>query len=81
MKVLVSQVMTHYHEIELNDELDVEKVIQMANTIQSRCEDGCEAIEEILKAYKKQYGFDYEIVPDACGKLNGSIEFENFIEY
>lgn len=40
MKIMVSETVTHFHEVELSDELsdelDVEKILNMANSLKKR---------------------------------------------
>lgn len=31
MKIMVSETVTHYHSVEMSDELDIEKILSMAN--------------------------------------------------
>ena len=33
MKILVSEKVVHYHEIELSDEIDIEQILDMANSL------------------------------------------------
>ena len=82
MKILVSETVTHYHEIELSDELDIENILNMANEIKDRCDTGYDAIEEILSSIKKRYGdaFDYEIKPNFCGTKCEEIDYEQTLE-
>ena len=82
MKVMLSETVTHYHEVELSDELDIEKIISMANSLKKQCDTGYEAIETVLKAYRNRFGeaFDYKVTPNACGTEFESLDFEYLIE-
>lgn len=79
---MVSETVTHFHEVELSDELDIEKVLDMANALKKRCDTGYEAIETVLQAYQNQFGdaFKYKVTPNACGTDCESIDFEYYIE-
>ena len=82
MKIMVSETVTHYHSIELSDELNIEKILSMANSLKKRCDTGYEAIETVLKAYKDKFGdaFDYKVTPNACGTEFEELDFEYLIE-
>lgn len=80
MKVMLSETVTHYHFVEMSDELDIEKILSMANSLKKRCDTGYEAVETVLKAYKNKFGFDYEVTPNACGTEFEEIGFEYMIE-
>lgn len=82
MKVMLSETVTHYHEVELSDELDIEQIIEMANRLKKRCDTGYEALDVVLKSFKNNFGdaFDYKIEPNACGTEFEEIEFEYLIE-
>lgn len=80
MKLMLSETVTHFHEVELSDELDIEKVLEMANALKKRCDTGYEAVSVVLKAYKDKFGFDYKVTPNACGTEFESLDFEYLIE-
>ena len=83
MKVMLSETVTHFHEVELSDEIGVEeleKIISMANGLKNRCNTGYEAIETVLEAYKKKFDLDYKVTPNACGTECEELNFEYFIE-
>lgn len=80
MKVMLSENVTHYHSVELSDELDIEQIIEKANNLKKRCDTGYEAVATILEAYKNKFGFEYKVTPNACGTEFESIEFEYLIE-
>ena len=80
MKVMLSENVTHFHEIELSDELDIEKVLDMANSLKKRCDTGYEAVSTVLNAYKNKFGFEYKVTPNACGTEFESLDFEYLIE-
>lgn len=77
---MLSEIVTHFHEIEMSDELDIEKVLEMANSLKKRCDTGYEAVATVLNAYKSKFGFDYKVTPNACGTEFESLEFEYLIE-
>ena len=80
MKLMLSENVTHFHEIELSDELDIEKVLEMANSLKKRCDTGYEALATVLNAYKNKFGFEYKVTPNACGTEFESLDFEYLIE-
>lgn len=80
MKIMLSETVTHYHSVELSDQLDIEKVLDMANSLKTKCDTGYEAVEAVLEAYKNKFGFDYEVKPNACGTEFENIDFEYYIE-
>ena len=82
MKVMLSENVTHFHEIELSDELDIEKVLEMANALKKRCDTGYEAITEVLKMYYDKFGeaFIYKVIPNACGTEFEELNYEYTIE-
>lgn len=80
MKVILSENVTHYHSVELSDELDIEQIIEKANNLKKRCDTGYEAVATILEAYKNKFGFEYKVTPNACGTEFESLEFEYLIE-
>ena len=80
MKLMLSENVTHFHEIELSDELDIEKILEMANALKKRCDTGYEALATVLNAYKNKFGFDYKVTPNACGTEFESLDFEYLIE-
>lgn len=80
MKVILSETVTHYHSVEMSNELDIEKILSMANGLKKRCDTGYEAVETVLEAYKQKFGFDYKVIPNACGTEFENLDFEYFIE-
>lgn len=80
MKIMLSETVTHYHSVELSDQLDIEKVLEMANSLKIKCDTGYEAVEAVLEAYKNKFGFEYEVKPNACGTEFENIDFEYYIE-
>ena len=66
-RYLISETVTHYHEISIDDEIDVEQLVDDASALKRMYDTGYEAVEAILKRYEKQYGFEYAIIPNACG--------------
>ena len=80
MKVMLSETVTHFHEVELSDELDIEQILEMANRLKKRCDTGYEAVAAVLEAYKNKFGFDYKVIPNACGTEFENLDFEYEIE-
>ena len=80
MKVMLSETVTHYHSVELSDELDIEQVLDVANKLKKRYDTGYEAVATVLEAYKNKFGFEYKVTPNACGTEFESLEFEYTIK-
>ena len=80
MKVMLSETVTHFHEVELSDELDIEQILEMSNNIKKRCDTGYEAISTVLEAYKNKFGFEYKVTPNACGTEFEELNYEYTIE-
>ena len=82
MKVMLSETVTHFHEIEMPDELDIEQILDMANRLKKRCDTGYEAVEIVLKAYRDKFGsaFNYKVIPNACGTEFEELNYEYTIE-
>lgn len=80
MKVILSENVTHYHSVELSDELDIEQIIEKANNLKKRYDTGYEAVATILEAYKNKFGFEYKVTPNACGTEFEELNFEYTIE-
>lgn len=80
MKVMLSETVTHYHEVELSNELDIEQIIEKANNLKKRCDTGYEAVATVLEAYKNKFGFEYKVTTNACGTEFEDIDFEYLIE-
>lgn len=82
MKIMLSETVTHYHSVEMSDELDIEQILDMANSLKKRCDTGYEAIDIVLKMYQDKFGeaFNYHVTPNACGTEFENLEFEYFIE-
>lgn len=57
-------------QVKVSDELDAERLLELFESKKDRYDTGEEVIEAVLEAYKKKFGFDYEIIP--CGnKIEG----------
>lgn len=80
MKIMLSETVIHYHEVELSDELNVEKIVEMANEVKQLYDTGYEAVRDILSAYQTKFGqeFDFTIKPNACGTTIEKIEIEEY---
>lgn len=82
MKIMLSETVTKFHEVELSDELNIENILDMASVLKSQCDSGCEALETVLEGYKNQFGeaFDYKITPNAGGQECETLNYEYIIE-
>lgn len=66
-KYMVRELVELFHEVELDDELNIEKVVNLANENQKLYDSGYEAIGNILLKYKQHYGFEYHVNPRKYG--------------
>ena len=66
-KYMIRELVEQFHEVELDDELNIEKVVNLAHENQSQYESGYEAIGNILFKYKQHYGFEYHVNPKKYG--------------
>lgn len=66
-KFMIEECVKHYHEVTIDEELDIESIIKKANQCKHRFDTGHEAIRSILEEYSQQYGFNYEVKPNSCG--------------
>ena len=80
MRIMLSETVTHYHEVEMSDELDIEQILEMANKLKKRCDTGYEAVATVLEAYKNKFGLYYKVKPNACGTEFEELNFEYLIE-
>lgn len=67
MKYLICETVKHFHEIDIDDEIEIYSLMDKTRDILSLYDTGYEAIESILKRYKDKYNFDYNVLPNACG--------------
>lgn len=67
MKYMVCETVKHYHEVDIDDELDIQDIIDQANAAKAMCDTGYDAIKEILSVYEEEYGFDYIVKPNYLG--------------
>lgn len=74
MKYLIKETVHHYHEVELNEELDIEEIIKTADRNKGRHESGCESIESALRRYFKSHGFEFKVIPNKYGTECVSID-------
>lgn len=75
-KYVIAETVTHYHMVEIDDEIDIEAVIYAANNEPSGT--AYEIIDDILKEYKEEHGFNYSIQPNYCGTDTLNIELEGY---
>ena len=72
-RYMVREVVTHYHSVEVDDEVDICNVIGEAKTLLHHTT-GFEAIEDVLNGYQNKYGFDYTVKPNYCGTCSEGLE-------
>ena len=65
-KYVVRETVNHYHMVEVDDEIDMEKVVADAKAL-IKMSSGVEALEDILEDYKYHHGLDFNIKADFCG--------------
>lgn len=75
-KYVIREVVNHYHLVEVDDEVDIENVMYAANKEPTGT--AYEIIDDILKEYKDDHGFDYKIKPNYCGTDTVNIELEGY---
>lgn len=79
-KYLIAEYVKHFHIVECDDEIDPEQLIDKAKHDIHRFDTGYEAIEGVLQGYEKQYGFEYEVKPNACGTETVNIDVQEELE-
>ena len=72
-RYMIRETVTHYHSIEVEDEVDIYNVIKEAKTLLHQAT-GFEAIEEVLNGYQNKYGFAYTVEPNYCGTCSEGLE-------
>ena len=65
-KFVVCETVNHYHMVEVDDEIDIEKVVADAKAL-IKMSFGVEALADILEDYKYHHSLDYNIKADFCG--------------
>lgn len=65
-KFVVCETVHHYHMVEVDDEIDIEKVVADAKAL-IKMSSGIEALNDILEDYYHHHGLDYNIKADYCG--------------
>ena len=65
-KFVICEMVNHYHMVEVDDEIDIEKVVADAKAL-IKMSSGVEALADILEDYKYYHGLDYNIKADFCG--------------
>ena len=65
-KFVICETVIHYHEVEVDEEIDIEKVVEDANRL-IKMSSGVEALNDVLEDYKYHHGLDYDIKADFCG--------------
>ena len=65
-KFVICETVNHYHMVEVDDEIDIEKVVADAKAL-IKMSSSVEALVDILEDYKYHHGLDYDIKADFCG--------------
>lgn len=73
-KYMVKEIVEHYHEVEIDDELNIEEIITKASRVNRMYDTGYAAIEATLQWYQDHYGFEFAMKSNACG--TDSIEMD-----
>lgn len=79
-KFVIKETVNHYHEVEIDEELDIEDIVACANASSRLYNTGYEALEDKLKQYKERYGFDYNVKPNYCGTEIVNMEVEDEVD-
>ena len=66
-KYVLAETVVQYHEIDIEDDLDIFNVLEEVNSKVNNGYDCCEALSKILEDYKEKYGWDYKILKNNCG--------------
>lgn len=66
-KYMLCERANHYHEVEVDDEVDIEGVLDKAFEEKDRYNTGYESIEDTLLQLRKMFGFGFKLSPNACG--------------
>lgn len=74
MKYMIREKVEHYHEIDIDDELDMEQILSQVESIGIKFDNALEGIDYILNKYQKEYNKNYTIKPNACGQETVSVE-------
>lgn len=72
-KYVITELVARYHQVEVDDEINIEEVINSADSLKHRYDSGCDAIEAVLRQYEDKYGFEYSVYEDECGTSVESI--------
>lgn len=75
MKLMIKEVCAHYHELELDDDVDLEELTERVKQSAYELNDCCEAVEEVMGAYEDD-GVAYWFKPNNAGTDCVSIEIE-----
>lgn len=67
MKYNICETIKHYHIVNIDDELNIEEVIQMAEAISQRFDTKLEALQYSLGFFKRTHNLDYSIEKDGAG--------------
>lgn len=66
-KYMIKEIVEHYHEVDIDEELDIEEIINKANRAKKLYDTGYDAIKAVLQRYQESYGFDFNVKTNACG--------------
>lgn len=64
---IFKETVNHFHQVEMDDEIDVEAMTMWLELNAYRYETGYEAIAAYLSDKKSTYGFDFDVKPNYCG--------------
>lgn len=65
MELTLTVPVIHSLRVEVSDELNPERLLELFESKKDRYDTGEEVIEAVLEIYKKKFGFDYSIT--RCG--------------
>ena len=64
---IFKETVNHFHQVEMDDEIDLEAMMMWLELNAYRYETGYEAITAYLSDKKAMYGFDFDVKPNYCG--------------
>lgn len=73
---VIKETVNHFHQVTLDDELDMDAMMMWLELNAYRYETGYEAISAYLTSRKMAYGFDFDVKPNYCGTEIVNMEIE-----
>ena len=73
---VIKETVNHFHQVTLDDELDMDAMMMWLELNAYRYETGYEAIAAYLASKKMVYSFDFDVKPNYCGTEIVNMEIE-----